>query len=583
MPATPIAHFHGKFQFHMPQYNNAPRNPGVPFDPTLARAAVLRLCGCDPAHYFEFRFLDVKITQITYQDGTVATESDPVIGQAVELAGLLPDVSPSAICAQLYAGRLRVGNLLQGSVRKAIQSDLRLNIRPLGFTDETAAAHFDTALDIQQFQALDGSRFSEELGQVVELEFHFHLNHYTRLDNPQSPEEAKLMGDVYGYMRPSVPLVNQESGLRVKGRRLVAHPQIGDRPEIEQLFLTNTGTTPLLRITDIDGTYDFLEEDRLLTLRYLDFVPFLDRDYSTPTSRGEVDHFNAYFETTAGRIEVGRFTGDHEEMKRVGGLLTFPLPSEAIARDDMRLCVDVVKANVFTQPLMIESDWDLSLLTDRGVTLASGEAAPVIAKVFHRNRPAPNHPVRLRTQSQNPRSPIVARFNEPQLTTDDEGQVRAVIQALNLNDAGSVFDPVTLIELDQLPRDRYYGNYVYLAIDNPLRRANPPVEEIEIAVRVLHKVSADLVPAQPTFERDIRPLFSYHDRYYPWLHVREVAGTYVRFLDISNYDSFSDHVAEVIRRLEMEDHELLKMPRSRDFPIGGIEVIKRWFSSGMLE
>jgi len=62
-----------------------------------------------------------------------------------------------------------------------------------------------------------------------------------------------------------------------------------------------------------------------------------------------------------------------------------------------------------------------------------------------------------------------------------------------------------------------------------------------------------------------------------------VAGMYVRFLDISNYDSFSDHVAEVIRRLEMEDHELQKMPRSRDFPIGGIEVIKRWLSSGLLE
>jgi hypothetical protein len=544
---------------------------------------VLRLCGCDPARYFEFRFLDVRISQVTYQDGTVTTEGDPVIGQAVEVAGFLPDVSPSTICALLYAGRLRVGDFLQGSVRKAIQSDLRLNIRPLGFSDETAAAYFDTALDVERLQALDESRFSEELGQVVELEFHFHVNHYIRLDSPQSPEEARLTGDVYGYIRPSVPVVNQESGLRVRGRRLVAHPRIGDRPEIEQLFLTNTGATPLMRITDIDGTYDFLEADRLLTLRYLDFVPFLDRGYSTPTSRGEVDYFNAYFETPEGRIEVGRFTGDHEEMKRVGGLLTFPWPSEAIAREDMRLCIDVVKENVFSQPLMIESEWDLSLLTDRGVTLASGETAAVAARVFHRNRPAPNHQVRLRTQQQNPRSPIVARFNETQLTTDDEGKVGTVIHALDLNDTGGVFDPVTLLDADQLPWDRYYGNYVYLAIDNPLRRANPPVEEIEIAVRVLHKVDANLVPSQPSFERDIRPLFSYHDRYYPWLHVREVAGRYVRFLDVSDYDSFSDRVHEIIRRLEMEDHEPQMMPRSRDFPVGGTEVIKRWHSSGMLE
>ena len=167
--------------------------------------------------------------------------------------------------------------------------------------------------------------------------------------------------------------------------------------------------------------------------------------------------------------------------------------------------------------------------------------------------------------------------------TDDEGQVRTVIHALNLNDTGGVFDPVTLLEADQLPWDRYYGSYVYLAIDNPLRRTNPPVEEIEIAVRVLHKVDADVVPSQPSFERDIRPLFSYHDRYYPWLHVREVAGRYVRFLDISDYDSFSDRAQEIIRRLEMEDHELQKMPRSRDFPVGGVEVIKRWHLSGMQE
>jgi hypothetical protein len=36
---------------------------------------------------------DGKITQITYQDGTVTTESDAEIGQVVEMAGLLRDVS----------------------------------------------------------------------------------------------------------------------------------------------------------------------------------------------------------------------------------------------------------------------------------------------------------------------------------------------------------------------------------------------------------------------------------------------------------------------------------------------------------
>jgi hypothetical protein len=68
-------------------------------------------------------------------------QSDAIIGQNVDISGIMPDVSPSAIYAQLFAEKLRIDRtILTGNVHKAVQLDLRLNIRPLGFDDQTAAA-----------------------------------------------------------------------------------------------------------------------------------------------------------------------------------------------------------------------------------------------------------------------------------------------------------------------------------------------------------------------------------------------------------------------------------------------------------
>lgn len=585
MRQAPIVHFSGRFQFHMPEYNNDPGNLPVAFDPARPPDQVKALCGCDPAHYYEFRFLDVRVEQVTYQDGSTVTAGDPVVGQPIQLAGFLADVSPSAICAQLFAARLDLGDALRGAVRKGIQSDLRLNMRPLGFTDETAAAHFDTTIAVERLQTVPGSRFFTELGHPIELELHFHVNHYIRLDNLQAPEAARLTGDVYGYIRPGSP-AEAAGATRTRCRRLVAHSHLSQRREIEHVFLTTIGPkpTPVMRITDIDGSYDLLEEDSLLALRYLDFVPFLDRDYATPTSAGIVDSYVVYLDSDAGpTTEVGRFTGDHAEMRRTGGLLVFSLPRRMAGLADVRLAVDVVKDGAFRHPLMAETEWDLVLLSDRGVTLGSGEKATAVARVYQRNRPATNRTVTLRTQPQNRRSPIVASFVDSELTTDQNGEMHAVIHALDLMNAGRVYDPITLLNYDRLPSDRYYGNYVYLAIPNPLRRTNPALEEIEISVRVLHKIDPAHIPAQPSFKRDVQPLFAYQVRYLPWLHVRHTGQGYERFLDLDDYNSFSDNAQEIIRRLELDEQAREKMPRSRDFPVGGVEVISRWYASGMLE
>ena len=69
-----MIHFQGKFVFQMPEYNN---NPGhdvmtdskAQFNTSKHEENVYEICGCDPAHYFEFTFRSVKVNQVTYQDG----------------------------------------------------------------------------------------------------------------------------------------------------------------------------------------------------------------------------------------------------------------------------------------------------------------------------------------------------------------------------------------------------------------------------------------------------------------------------------------------------------------------------------
>jgi hypothetical protein len=363
----------------MPEYNNEPANDATTdtdarFNPTLHGEEVFEICGCDPAHYFEFLFRNVRVNQVTYRDGTTATvtntnntQEDFILGQRIRLNGIMTDISPSAIGAQLFAATMKVGNLLSGKLRKAIQSDLRTNVRPLNSTDpfdqENVGANFETILDLSDKTSPEGSRFLRELGNLTQLEFYMHTNRYTIWNTSNGYAKDRLNGDVYGYIRPIEPTIDN-NGVRIKGRRLNAHPYIKDSSEqIAQAFL---GTTPLTRNTDIDGTYDILKANHLLLMRYLDFIPQLDRDYSTPTDKDIVKEYIVFFtdrQNTGHRIELGRFRGDYAEMKRTGGILVWKIPTEVpIDKGDLVLEVDAVQHdNEKVVPLMAESEWDIIL------------------------------------------------------------------------------------------------------------------------------------------------------------------------------------------------------------------------------
>src|SRR5262245_20279488 len=142
MPGTPVLHFSGRFLFDMPGYNNSTARGPVRFDPSRPRKEVIALCGCNPSRYFEFSFADVKVTQVTYRDGSTNWAGDPVVGLPVALKGFLVDVSPSSINARLFAGRLRLGTAFEGRLATADQSLAFSKVRPLGFADEAQAADY---------------------------------------------------------------------------------------------------------------------------------------------------------------------------------------------------------------------------------------------------------------------------------------------------------------------------------------------------------------------------------------------------------------------------------------------------------
>jgi hypothetical protein len=216
-----IIHFQGRFVFQMPEYNNSPANDvmtdsNARFDSSLHEEDVP--CGCDPAHYFEFTFRSVNVNQVTYRDGSTAVAGDSILGQRIRLNGIMTDVLPSAVGAQLFAATMKVGNLLSGKLQKSIQSDLRTNIRPLDSTDpydqENVGAHFETIIDLTDKTSPVGSRFLRELGDVTQLEFYMHTNRYTIWNTESGYPNDRLNGDVYGYIRLIQPMIDNKGTRR---------------------------------------------------------------------------------------------------------------------------------------------------------------------------------------------------------------------------------------------------------------------------------------------------------------------------------------------------------------------------------
>ena len=537
----------------------------------------------DPTRYFEFIFRDVKVTQATYRDGTCAYNGDSMIGQRILLNGMMVDVSPSAICGQLFAATLKVGNLLMGNLNQATQSELRINLRPLNtpldgknLSDRNYGAHVDTILDVTDITSPKSSRFLRELGDVSKLEFHMHLNNYhpIALNKTQIDEKNGLNGDVYGYICPTMPVIDS-NGTRIKNRRLVAHQELDKTKNVRDIFLGPDSRFDVN--TDIDGTYDLFIDKRILILRYLDFIPLLDPDGNTPKDKRLIVKYILHLLTSSGnRILIGNFWADRNEIRIRGGISVFYLDASvirALKSDDMTLLIEVEMADGLIYPLMIESDLDILLenisqnSTDgvhqeqkleniRGLTLGSSQKGYVTARVYYRNHRLRDHKVRLITQdsSDNPDSPIVASFEENEMRTNSEGLIKATIKTIKLEESQLLYDPVTKGYFEgDLPWSRYYGNDVYIQMDNPMRKfRSPNIEQIEIPIRVCIQLERTYFLNQNSVLKIISTLFylSIMLSYFPWLHSRDAGeNVFNQLLNLKNLTSVNDYIAEIIRRL----------------------------------
>jgi len=559
----------------MPGYNNWAFNGTKQFDPSLNVNEVISICHCNPSHYFEFSFKNVKINQITYDNGNNDFENDTIIGKSVNLSGIMADVSPTAPCAQIFSDYIEIENSIKYKFNMSSQSSSKHCIITEPFSDETTSANFEKQILIETLNKQINSHFIDEI-KGNNFEIYFHLNHYIRYDNHNVPESDKFTGDVYGYIRESVPSTDN-SGLRIKKRKLIAHDSLSRDNYLGQIFLSNSFIDNDKPSIDIEGSYDIVS-DKFIHLRYLDFIPFLNREYRTP----DINKYIVYIiDEKEVKTQIGEFHGTREEMLRSGGLLVFKLPLSKIKK--FQLLVEAVKENVFSDPLMLESKWDIELETERGVKVPSGDFHTISATVYYNNLPIKNHKVYLYNEEENFRSsPIVASFEFSEVFTNENGRITPRIKAVDLCNANQLFDPVTKEKYDELPIDRNYGNYVYLSIDNENTKDHKEI--IEIPVRVLHKVSHEsIVSNEIKFKTHVLPLISYYIRYYPWIHVIQNGEYFKQFLDLTDYKDVVKNIDIIINYLSKDESDPKKMPRSRDFPIGGLELVKKWKIGGLLE
>jgi hypothetical protein len=620
-----ILHFSGKFKFYPPIYNNEPRNPERYFNATLEPQTVLTKItdGVDPLKYFEFEFLNVYVTKVTYDDGSLSLKKkeDPIIGKKVILKGLLVDVSPHLERGRLFAGEIRIIDFIMGKLELAVQSDLFKTIR--NDTDKGVkilSADFDSKIYNHNylentFLTTSNSRYLREL-QINNFGIYFNVRKFSF---------QSLEGEINGYFGPYISKENSER-IRLSGRRLLFNPEIESQlikdfhlkdPDNMSSDIFQYDSEDVFRY-DLELVYDIIEEKRMIVLKYLHAIPFIDQNDKIPTD----------YRFFIVLLYKGKRIKNHHESELElklkpkdifvsGGIHTVKIPLNIQEFDKLKIEIVVTKDNnnnFFTY--LKEPQYDLSLINyEKFLILKSNEKREIKIKIFEENRNS-NKEINLEVgQYDNDRSPTVAHWTDKINTKN--GIATGYIQARNLENSEEIEDPTPGIDPDtnnirvklngDLPWDRYYGNYVYIKINN--QKDKKPLIKYNIPVRVLHSINLEEAQREidslnkERIQEVVTKMLRYYTRYYPWLHVeyryRPTSSNipklvYNQFLKVTEYLNFIEeedishwHIIEntitkinhFLDRLEKDDHDWSKMPRSRDFPFNGVEYLKMWKTS----
>lgn len=607
-----ILHFSGKFKYQPPKYNNEPGNPERYFDALLSPNDVHENIteGVEPLQYFEFEFSDVFVKKITYEDGTFVTDEkdDSVICKKINLKGLLVDTAPHLERGRLFAGEIRILDLFMGRLELAVQSDLFRTI----VNDEipgvqSLSADFEANINdltiLQNiFVSSKSSRYLHEFDDR-ELKIYFHVSQFSF---------KSLEGTIFGYIGPQIP-VESSKGIRISKRRILITPNI-DTELTKDLGIEdhNTESEDVFR-NDLEGTFEILEENGLILLRFLNFIPFTNLSYSIPKGY-RFFTTPSYDGMEIDSVPKSEICLDSNSISESGGIQVLRLPINVKAFDRLRLNVVCTKNDSKERIFMEEPKFDLLLQSEPNfLVLSSGEEKKLVFKIYQNNKDLKDSSKveLIAGHYEHGFSPLVAWIS-------DKGHVEGgtyicCIQARNLENSQTVGDPIYGVIPDsttneprvkisgELPWDRYYGNYIFIR----MKTRNKMIIKQNIPVRVLHAVPLkEIIPDIAALDNEkiketVTKLMSYYVRYYPWLHVNYMyinapdgpKKVYQQFLKIQEFLTFVtdkdlnewhmvhesiSKINHLLERLLRHEDDWKKMPRSRDFPSNGIEFLKMW-------
>ena len=583
----PILHFSGRFKFQLPYFNNNPENDArkknaydlqlenknlkVAFNSELDQEEVHeRLC-CDPTKYFEFEFTNVKVTQISYDDGSTnhdnSNNNDPIIGKVILLKGMLVDLAPHLQRGQLSAGKIRITDTLIGRIKNARQSTVQRSFRVKN-TQRNKLFHYSAFFETdlyEVFRLVDpriterNSRYVRELNNF-NLKISFYLCRY-EIDSNE--------GEVYGYLTCSTPAINSEE-LLVRNRKLSIDSSIF-ASEKNRNIITDFNIIPEQEVTYPRATFEILENKMkaLLVLRYAEIMPFIDYDNNIPNYKCYLLLSNKDVNQSKDQIILDC---SYEEIKKSGGIRVIKLSDEQISNlETLDIAIGIQKSDKQLKKLLTEPTWNIILEEDECIKMYSNERIELSGKIFNKNKLYLESKELALETYEDPKSPLVASFEKKEITAN-AGRFKVEIISRNLENSESIYDPVTKKKIKgDLPWDRYYGNGLSISFKT-IEEQSPG---IEILVRVIHTFDKSKVPVI----EDIKKIFSYYARYYPWLHVRIDNCNYAQFIDF-NAEELEDHLREYgwsmkTRLVDVQDDDWYKMPRSRDFPKNGdIAILK---------
>lgn len=583
----PILHFSGRFHFQLPYFNNNPKNDArkknaydlqlenknlkVGFNSELDQDEVHERLLCDPTKYFEFEFTNVKVTRISYDDGSTSYDNnnnnDPIIGKIVLLKGMLVDLAPHLQRGQLSAGKIRIVDTLIGRIKKARQSTVQRSFRVKNIKRNKLfhySAFFEADL-YEVFRLVDpsitegNSRYVRELNNF-NLKIFFYLCRYD-LDSNE--------GEVYGYLTCSAPAINSE-GLVVRNRKLTVDSSIFTS-EKNRNIITDFNIIPEQKATHPRATFEILENNTkaLLVLRYAEIMPFIDYDNNIPNYKCYMFLSNKDVNQSKEHLILDC---SYEEIKKSGGIKVVKLSDEQRSNiETLDMAIGIQKSDEPLKNLLTEPTWNIILDEDECIKMYSNERIELSGKIFNKNKLYLESKELALGTYEDPNSPLVASFEKKEITTDG-GRFNVEIISRNLENSELIYDPVTKKKIKgDLPWDRYYGNALSIRFKT-IEEQNPG---IEILVRVIHTFNKSKVPVI----EDIKKIFSYYARYYPWLHVRIDNCNYIQFINF-NAEDLEDHLIEYgrsmkTRLVDLQDDDWYKMPRSRDFPKNGdIAILK---------